>query len=314
MSLTVGIDLGEHTIRIALPEDGIVLREPNIAAVDGEGYVVAVGTEALLTEGRSPAAVTLRRPIHKNRVTDFALLAETLDAFLGKTVRGKIRRALVTVKQSVRGDDREQIAAALYDCYVNQTDFLTAPHAVGVQTDLSNGLIVCDIGHSGIEVSYLRDHELYRSDLYPAGGREADRNLNLFLHRKYGLSAPGRAITDAKRALSLLSCDPSSVYPISGVYTMTGLPKTVGLSAEDLLSCLSPMIDGTVQAIENTLSTLPRQGNAAATADQILLVGAGAEIPGLADRVSEMIGRSVEVAEEPADAMIRGVYSQIITR
>ena len=112
MAVYLVVDFGTRTVEIYQKDKGIILREPNIAAVDANGSVVAVGSEASLIRARAPGTVTIRRPIVNGEIIDFNLTAEVLDRYLEIVAPKQKKHVLCAVKYTFGTQSREYLTRA----------------------------------------------------------------------------------------------------------------------------------------------------------------------------------------------------------
>ena len=312
MRTVIGLDFGGCNTEIYVKGKGIVLREPSVAAVDAEGNVIAVGTEALLIRGRAPGSVTIRRPIRDSVVSDFNLTAEMLDRFIETAAPGGRKKVFVAVKCGVGAENRQLIKAALADCRVSSSEFVESPTAALIGSGFSdeNGVLLCDIGAGSVECSYLREGDILRTETYFGGGRDADKSICAYLRRRYGLAATKIAASNAKHKLSLLDEDPEPIM-ITGLDTSTGLPKKRKVSAAELLRCAAPQIKGALDCVTAVKQNLPRYAGVESTAERVILVGGGAALPGIAGYIEPEAGIPVTAVEAPLDCVVRGLGAMI---
>lgn len=315
MAVYVGVDFGARCIEICEKNKGVILREPNLAAVDTKGNVIAVGSQALLVRGRAPGTVTIRRPVIGGTITDFNLAAEILDRCLEIAVPKAKKHVIAAVKYGFGVREREMIAAALHDCRTGKIKLVEASLAAllgaGIDVDSREtveltGNIVCDIGADGIEAAYVRAGEILRIESRNEAGDAADAEIIRHVGRKYGVAISQAAAREAKHKLSLFA-DQTGEITVSGVDNATGMPRRVKLDSVELLQPCAPQIEGAVDAITRLLSNLPRHGENESAAERIILVGGGAMLEGIGEYVGERIGREVTVADEPLDAVSRGL-------
>ena len=312
MRTVIGLDFGGCNTEIYVKGKGIVLREPSVAAVDAEGNVIAVGTEALLIRGRAPGSVTIRRPIRDSVVSDFNLTAEMLDRFIETAAPGGRKKVFVAVKCGVGAENRQLIKAALADCRVSSSEFVESPAAALAGSGFSdeNGVLLCDIGAGSVECSYLREGDILRTETYFGGGRDADKSICAYLRRRYGLAATKIAASNAKHKLSLLDENPEPIM-ITGLDTSTGLPKKRKVSAAELLRCAAPQIKGALDCVMAVKQNLPRYAGVESTAERVILVGGGAALPGIAEYIESEAGIPVTAVEAPLDCVARGLGAMI---
>ncbi len=315
MAVTLGVDFGTRNIEICQKDKGIVLREPNIAAVDTVGNVIAIGTEALLTHGRAPGTVTLRRPIIDNSITDFNLAAEILDRALETAAPRVKKHVLAPTKQGFGARNRELLLRALGDCHTGKITLVDSAAAAYLgcgaeeltwDENYFGGTVICDIGAGSVEASYIRMGEILRTETVHGGGDASDSAIISYIRSAYSLNVTPSDAREAKHKLSLINPEPSPIE-FSGVDTATGMPRRITLQASELLNDCTPHIDDTVNVISSMLKNLPHHGENISVADAIILVGGGALTEGMGSYISEAIGREVTVADVPLDVTARGL-------
>ncbi|MCI8387838.1 MAG: hypothetical protein HFE63_05165 [Clostridiales bacterium] len=312
MSVAIGLDFGDGSTKIYLNATdnsrNIALDEPSIAAVDPEGNVIAVGTESLMINGRTPGAVTVRSPIHDSIVTDFNLAAEMLDRFIERAAPHGRKRVYAAVKCGIDGESRELYRRALNDCRVSRIELIESPIAalIGSGYNDDGGALVCDIGAGSIECSYLRGGDILRTETYFGGGDEADKSIAAALRRKYGIAVDISMAREAKQGLDFTLSGTQKVE-FTGIDTSTGMPKRIEITDTELLNYSAPQIKGAADSINAVLSNLPRYAGKEATVERIILVGGGALMPGLSEYIQTELGREIIVPNEPQYCVVRGL-------
>ena len=96
LSSDIGIDLGTANTLVYVKDQGIVLREPSVVAVQaGTNKVLAVGDEAKRMLGRTPSNIVAVRPLKDGVIADFEVTEAMLRHFItkvhGRRVRAKPR-------------------------------------------------------------------------------------------------------------------------------------------------------------------------------------------------------------------------------
>ncbi len=315
MSVFLGVDFGVRAVKIFREDMGIVLREPNISAVDTKGNVVAVGTEALLTAGRSPGTVTLRRPMQGAGITDFNLAAEVLDRFLEIAAPHSKKHILASARYGLGTRNRELLKKALSDCKTGRITLVDSAPAAMLgsgftpaedEAEALSGTIICDIGAGCVEASYIRSGELLRTETVVGAGDGADSNIVTYLRRNFGIVITENSAKEAKHTLSI-PCDPQTTVEFTGTDSSTGMPRRITVSANALLECAAPQTDGAVQVISKLIENLPRHGEELSSVDRIILLGGGANLPGIGEYIENELELSINLAVDPADCTVKGL-------
>ncbi len=322
MAQYIGIDIGAASTVIFKKDKGIVLREPTVAAVDTAGNVVAVGAKALLVSGRAPGTVTLRRPLENGNITDFNLMAETLDKFMELAAPGAKKHVIASVKYGFGSHNRDVLTRALADCKTGKITLADNAYAALLGSGFTpadneeaeyNGSVVCDIGAGSIEVSYIRAGEIMRTKARPHAGDSADIAIIAYIRRRYGLAITKSEAVTAKHKITLAAAEPT-VHVFSGTDGSSGLPRRIAVDVSELIRPCAPQIEQAAELITEMLTNLPSHGENSSTADRIILVGGGASMPGIAEYISSAIGRKTEIPSKPTDCVAIGLGRMIAVK
>lgn len=314
MAVYLGVDFGTRAIKIYQKGKGIVLREPNIAAVDATGKVIAVGSQASLLRARAPGTVTIRRPLMNGEISDFNLTAEMMDRYLESVAPKQKKHVLVAVSYTLGTKSREILTKALGDCRTGRITLvdsaLAVLRSVGIfENDSDNeysGDIVCDIGAGFIEAAYIRRGKILRVQTSSFAGEAADTAIVNYAARKYGLAVSAAAAREAKHKLTLIG-ESSGEITLSGLNSLTGMPKKISFTLSELAGACAPQIRATADTVAKLLANLPQHGTVKSSADRIILTGGGAMFEGIAGFISAQIGREVTVVGEPLDCVANGL-------
>ena len=94
LSSDIGIDLGTANTLVYVKDQGIVLREPSVVAVQaGTNKVLAVGDEAKRMLGRTPSNIVAVRPLKDGVIADFEVTEAMLRHFITKVHNRRVRAA-----------------------------------------------------------------------------------------------------------------------------------------------------------------------------------------------------------------------------
>lgn len=319
MSVYLGVDFGTRSIKICRRGQGIVLREPNVAAVDTKGNVIAVGTEALLIRGRAPGTVTIRHPMTGGNITDFNLAAEILDRCLEIAAPRARKHVLAAAKYGLGTRSRELYKKALSDCRTGQIELLdSAPLSLAGsgfipaedEAEALSGTVICDIGAGIIEASYIRTGELLRCETAIGAGDASDTEIVSYIRRSFGLAITQNAAREAKHKLSLHGTD-GLMLTFTGVDSSTGMPRRIEVNADDLLECCAPQTDAAADAIAALINNLPRHGEESSSIDRIIIVGGGAMLPGIGEYLEKSLELNICAADEPVDCTVKGLCKML---
>src|SRR3972149_2857075 len=81
----LGIDLGTANTLVFVPEKGIVIQEPSMVAISKlDNKVLAIGKEAKLMIGRTPADIVVYRPLKDGVIADYRVTQAILKYFINQ--------------------------------------------------------------------------------------------------------------------------------------------------------------------------------------------------------------------------------------
>jgi rod shape-determining protein MreB len=138
-------------------------------------------------------------------------------------------------------------------------------------------------------------------------GDELDQAIITFGKKEYSLMLGERTAEEIKMALG--SAYPSADEPhaeIRGRDLVSGLPKTIVISAEEIRRAIEEPVALIVDTVKTTLDKCPPELAGDVMDRGIALTGGGALLRGLGDRLREETGMPVHVADNPLDSVVLG--------
>lgn len=91
LSRDIGIDLGTASVLVYMKDEGIVLNEPSVVAIDrNTDKILAVGDEAKRMVGRTPGDIVAVRPMSAGVISDYDITEKMLKYFIQKACGGGI--------------------------------------------------------------------------------------------------------------------------------------------------------------------------------------------------------------------------------
>jgi rod shape-determining protein MreB len=185
---------------------------------------------------------------------------------------------------------------------------MAAAIGAGLPVGEPTGSLIVDIGGGTTEVAVISLGGIVVSRSIRIGGDELDQDIIAYGRREYNLLLGERTAEDVKIALG-------SAYPgdydeqrvlLRGRDLLTGLPRAVEITAEQLREAIEPSVSQIVDAIKDTIEETPPELVADIMDQGIVLAGGGALLQGLDRRVSEATQMPVHVADDPLTCVVRG--------
>jgi len=292
-----------------------VLNEPSVVALNtNNGQIVAVGVEAKRMIGRTPGNIVAIRPLKDGVIADFDVTERMLRYFIQKVHRRTHLakpRLVVAVPSGITGVEQSAVKEAGHQAGARRVYIIEEPMAAAIGAGLPihepTGNMVVDIGGGTTEVAVISLGGIVTSQSIRVGGDELDQAIITFGKKEYSLMLGERTAEEIKMALG--SAFPAHDEPhaeIRGRDLVSGLPKTVVISAAEVRKAIEEPVNLIVDAVKNTLDKCPPELAGDVMDRGIALTGGGALLRGLESRIREETGMPVQVADNPLDSVVLG--------
>ena len=316
----LALDLGTANTRIGVLGQGIVLDEPSVVAVEREsGQVLsggcAVGQLARQMQGRTPESIRVVRPLRDGVITDFTLCEAMLRYFLSKAQPAGRRlrpRVLVGVPGGITQVEKRAVFNSFFRAGAGQVWLMPQAKAaaIGAGLPIAEPLasMVCDLGGGTTEVAVMSLADTVADRSIRTGGDRMDQAIVDYLRRHYslrvGLPAAERLRIEAGSAAPL---DEERNVEISGLDTVSGLPRKATLPTEEIRQALAEPLEEIVEAVKMTLDRCGPDLAADLLDRGMVLCGGGALLPGAERYMHEQTGLPVRRSAEPRATVVNGL-------
>jgi rod shape-determining protein MreB len=310
----MAIDLGTANTLVYVRNEGIVASEPSVVAIDTvSGEVHAVGAEAKRMIGRTPATIKAIRPLRHGVIADFEVTEQMLRYFLRKVEqrwRGRPRLMMCAPSGVTEVEQRAIIDASLA-AGARQVHLIEEPIAAaigaGIAIEEPVGNMVVDIGGGTSEVAVISLGGIVISRSLRVGGYELDEAISAYVRRRHGLAIGERTAEDVKLEIgSAHELAEELTMEVRGRELVSGLPKTVALTSEEVRQALSEPVQAIVDAVKETLEQTPPELAADIGERGIVMAGGSSLLGGFRERLREETGMPVEHADSPLTAVAIG--------
>jgi rod shape-determining protein MreB len=311
----MAIDLGTANTLIYARGRGIVLSEPSVVAVNtATRGIIAIGAEAKRMIGCTPAAIAAIRPLKDGVIADFDATERMLRYFIQKVHRRRRiakPRVVVCVPSGITGVEQRAVKDAGYAAGARRVYIIEEPMAAAIGAGLPvsepAGNMVVDIGGGTTEVAVISLGGIVTSQSIRIGGDELDNAIIAFVKKEYSLMLGERTAEEIKTAIG--SAFPAPDEPqaeIRGRDLVSGLPKTILVSAEEIRRAIDEPVNAIIDAVKTTLEKCPPELAGDVIGRGIVLTGGGALLKGLDERLCHETGIPVRVCERPLESVVRG--------
>jgi rod shape-determining protein MreB len=315
MARDMAVDLGTANTVVYVRGRGIVLDEPSVVAVNvRDGRPLAVGLEAKRMIGRTPSHIQAIRPLKDGVIADFEICEKMLRYFIQKVnaSRWVKPRMVICVPSGVTGVEKRAVQEAAVFAGARKEPFIieepmAAAIGAGLPVHEPSGNMIVDIGGGTTEVAVISLGGIVASQSVRIGGDELDEAIIAFIKKEYSLALGERTSEEVKITLG-------SAWPlveelhaeIRGRDLITGLPKTIVTSTEEIREALEEPVSAIVDAVKVTLDKTPPELAADIMEKGIVLAGGGALLHGLDARLQHETGMPIIVAPDPLHCVAIG--------
>jgi rod shape-determining protein MreB len=313
-SRDMAIDLGTANTLVYVRGQGIVLNEPSVVAIDTRNHrALAVGAEAKRMIGRTPAHIQAIRPLRDGVIADFDITERMLRYFIKKVQprRWARPRIIVGVPSGITGVERRAVEEAAYHAGARRAYTIEEPMAAAIGCGLPvhepTASMVVDIGGGTTEVAVIALGGIVVARSIRVAGDEVDEAIIDWVKKEYNLLLGDRTAEQLKMAIG--SAWPYSDEPsaeIRGRDLVTGLPKTVVVSAQEVREGIEEQVQAVVDAVKYCLDKTPPELAADIMARGIMVTGGGALLRGLDVRIASETGTPVITSDRPLQTVVLG--------
>ncbi|MDT8715270.1 rod shape-determining protein [Clostridium sp. 19966] len=315
ISKDMGIDLGTANTLIYVKGRGIVLREPSVVAINTiNKKVLAVGEEAKKMIGRTPGNIVAIRPLKDGVIADFDVTQTMLKKFIAKAM-GKSNftspRIIVCYPSGVTEVEKRAINEAAKTAGARDVLLMEEPMAAsigaGLPVDEPTGSMIVDIGGGTTEVAVISLDGIVTSKSLRIAGDELDQSIISYIKKEYNLMIGERTAELIKVQLgSAFKLEEDETMEIKGRDLISGLPKTITITQDQIREALSEPVAAIIDAIKTTLEKTPPELASDIMEKGIMLAGGGALLKGLDSLINHETHMPVHVAETPLDCVALG--------
>jgi rod shape-determining protein MreB len=318
LSHDIGIDLGTANTLVYVRGKGIVINEPSVVAVNTKTkQVLAIGDEAKKMVGKTPASIVATRPLVDGVVSDFEVTEQMLKYFINKVHKETYSvfprpRVVVGIPSGVTEVEKRAVEDAATNAGARQTFLIEEPMAAAIGSRLpiqdAAGSMIVDIGGGTTEVAIISLGGIVASRSLRIAGDELSDDIIQYAREQFNLQIGERTAENIKIAIGSaypLSGGPKEV-PMRGRDLVTGLPKEIMVTPEQIRAALAKSVRDIVEAVKITIEETPPELVADIMERGIYLAGGGALLKGLDLLVQRETKMPVHVAEDPLTAVARG--------
>ncbi len=313
----LGIDLGTANTLVFIKGKGIVVREPSVVALQTDNrQIVAVGNDAKNMIGRTPGNVVALRPMKDGVIADYETTAIMMKYYIKQALKNKSSFSrkpyvMVCVPSGITAVEERAVIDATRQAGARDAYPIEEPFAAAIGANLPvwepTGSMVVDIGGGTTEVAIISLGGIVTSQSIRVAGDEMDDAIIAYIRKNYNLMIGERTAEALKLEVGSAG-DTEGIEPmdIRGRDLLTGLPKTVEITAKEVAEALKDTVTAIVDSVKATLERTPPELASDIMDRGIVLTGGGALLRNLDKVISDETRMPVIIAENPLDCVAIG--------
>jgi len=311
----IGIDLGTATTLVYAKGAGIILCEPSVVAIQkGTHKVLAVGEEAKRMLGKTPGNIVAIRPLKDGVIADFEVTECMLRYFIKKVNPHRFSgrpRMVIAIPSGITEVEKRAVKESAYRAGAREIFWVEEPIAaaigVGLPIEEPTGCMIIDIGGGTTEIAVISLGGIVFAKSIRIAGDEMDEAIAEYMKKTYNLMIGERTAEEIKIKIgSAYPLEEELEMEVKGRDLITGLPKTIKITSEEVREALKAPINEILEATKVSLEKTPPELAADLIERGIVLAGGGALLRGLDKLIAEETGLPVFIAEDPITAVVQG--------
>lgn len=321
----IGIDLGTRNCQVFSTVKGLVLKEPTVVVYDKDTEKIrAIGEEAHQMAGHVTSNMEVIRPIRQGIIVDYIVMEKMLKHFISKAMgRRAFRkpRISICVPSGITEIERKAVEEATYQAGAREVFLVEEPiaAAIGAGVDITRpfGNLIVDIGGGTTDVAVISLAGVVVSTSIKVAGDAFDQAIMNYVRKNHALFIGEDMAENIKRQIgtAVQEANPRKME-VKGRNVITGLPKIVTLTSEEIRVALKDTTNQIVEAVHGVLEKTPPELAADIVDRGIVLTGGGALLHGMDVLIEQKTGVSALTVQDAMDvvAVGTGKYAEVMAR
>jgi rod shape-determining protein MreB len=314
MARDLAIDLGTANTLVYVRGEGIVLNEPSVIALNSRTKeVLAMGRDAWQMIGRTPSYIVAVRPLRKGAITDFEVTQEMIRLLLKRVGVSRFNRprVVICVPSAITAVERRAVIEATKRAGAVDAQLIEQPMAaaIGAGLPINEPIanMVVDVGGGTSETALVSLGGIVALQAVRVGSFDIDAAIINYVRREHGIAIGEQTAEEIKIAIGSAHWTEGEFRAeVRGRELLSGLPKTVVLSPEEVRSAISDPVSTIVDSVVSCLGEAPPELAQDLITQGIHLVGGGAMLKGLDVRLQQATAVPVDLVRQPLESVVLG--------
>ena len=291
-----------------------MLNEPSVIALNSRtNEVLAMGRDASKMIGRTPSYIVAVRPLRKGAITDFEVTQEMIRLLLRRVGVNRFNRprVVICVPSAITAVEKRAVTEAARKAGAIEAQLIEQPMAAAIGAGLPinepTANMVVDIGGGTTETALISLGGVVALQAVRVGSFDIDAALITHIRRSYGIAIGEQTAEEIKILIGSAHPTPDEVRAeVRGRELMSGLPKTVVLTAAEVRQAIADPVNSMVDSVLACVAEAPPELAQDLIEKGIYLVGGGSLLKGLDLRLSNESEVPVRMVRQPLESVVLG--------
>ena len=317
----LAIDLGTANTVVYLKDRGVVIQEPSVVALEygnGPPKVRAVGEDAKLMLGKTPANIRTVRPLRNGVIADLEVAEQMIKHFMAKATGGRGRfggkiEVVMCVPSGSTNVERRAIRDAASNAGASDVRLIEEPMAAAIGAGMPVadpiGSMVVDIGGGTTEVGVISLQGLAYSRSDRVGGDKIDEAIMSYIRRRHSLQIGEATAERIKKdaGVARVPIDGKGMtFIVKGLHVEKGVPREVELTQAEIARAVAEPVARIVHAVREALEHTEPEIAADIIDAGITMTGGGSLLRDIDKVLADETGLPVRVADNPLQCVALG--------
>lgn len=309
----IAIDLGTANTLVYIKGKGVMINEPSVVARSvHDGKIIAVGYEAKAMVGRTHREIETIRPLRDGVIADYNMTDGLLQGFINKINMNRLARPrmVICIPSGVTEVERRAVRDSGERANAREVFLIEEPvaAAIGMGLDISKpiGNIIVDIGGGTTEIAVIALNGVVTKEAIRVAGDEMDESIIQWFRNEHKLDIGSSTAESIKKSVGSAMRVKSEMIAVKGRDLVSGIPKTIEVSSDEIRQSLKDPINLIVEAVKHALERTPPELSADILDRGIILTGGGSMLKGIDQLIRERTNVPVNIGEEPLLSVVKG--------
>jgi rod shape-determining protein MreB len=315
----LAIDLGTANTVVYVKDEGVVLAEPSVVAIqtdNGIDRVLSVGADAKLMLGKTPDNIKAIRPLRNGVISDLEVAEQMIKHFIRKAQGRRRMRSgpeiVICVPSGSTPVERRAIRDAASNAGARKVWLIDEPMAAAIGADLPVthpvGSMVVDIGGGTTEVGVISIGGMTLSTSVRVGGDKMDEAISSHVRRTHNLMIGEATAERVKKEIGTARLNgkaPVSTQ-IKGRDIAKGVPREIQISQGEVIEAIAEPVSQILEIVRSALESTAPEIAADIMDAGIIMTGGGSLLAEIDAVLASETGLPVRVADNPLDCVALG--------